>query len=409
VAGVTEADPLSAASGELRWLRDVLWGGLPGVRVDLDPDPAGALERYVVIPSAARPRLLVPAEPAAAATALGSFNALRRPSVRVGRAVAAAAFRTGLAGLLARDRLTVRGDDVPGLPTRALADVVRRSDVVLSVNVGRPSPFRKPVAQVLSTDGELVGFAKVGWDAVTRRGVEREAAALESLADRDPRTLAVPRVRHVGPRGEQLLLVTDPLPADVRRSGREAPPSAVTREVAGATRSATLAGSAGWRGLRERADALAAVVSAQGLGESLSRYLDTVEQRHGATELAFGAWHGDWSPWNLGRAGGRVVAWDWEFAGTDVPLGLDLPHFAFQASFIGRRRPLGEAFGRAAALATSRLPELDVGPAAASATAAYHVAEVTLRYLDAIAIGASPNRRFAAEAPAVLASLADGR
>jgi hypothetical protein len=392
-------------SPDLRWLVSVLWEGIPGVSVDTDPDPSDALERYVVVPSASRPRMLLPNEPALAAAGLRSFNALRRPSARTGRSAISALVRTGAASFAFRDRLTVRGAGGTEIPSRTFARALGVDIVALAVNVRRPSPFRKPVAQLLSSEGRPVGFAKIGWNEVTRRGLGREAEALGALSEGRRRILA-PTLRHRGPWRAHEVLITDPLPSDVRRFGAGPPPADVTRDVAELRPpvAATLANSDAWAAVRARAEAAAEVSGRLGLSRVLPVFLDGVERRHGKTELRFGFWHGDWSPWNLGHAGDRVVAWDWEYAGAGVPVGMDLPHFHFQVAFVGERRRPSEGFDRARVRSAAALRELGLSPGAIEATCALHVAELTLRYVDAVALGASANLRFLRDAPGVLES-----
>ena len=47
--------------------------------------------------------------------------------------------------------------------------------------------------------------------------------------------------------------------------------------------------------------------------------------------LPLGAWHGDWTPWNMSRRRGRLQLWDWERFETGVPLGLDRCHYGVNA------------------------------------------------------------------------------
>ena len=62
----------------------------------------------------------------------------------------------------------------------------------------------------------------------------------------------------------------------------------------------------------------------------MERLADRFEQ----VRVEFGHWHGDWVPWNLGRYAGRLVAWDWEHSGPEVPIGFDLAHDAFQRKLV---------------------------------------------------------------------------
>jgi hypothetical protein len=46
--------------------------------------------------------------------------------------------------------------------------------------------------------------------------------------------------------------------------------------------------------------------------------------------LPFGAWHGDFGPWNMGVDGRRVEIWDWERFAVGMPVGLDAAHYQVQ-------------------------------------------------------------------------------
>ena len=70
----------------------------------------------------------------------------------------------------------------------------------------------------------------------------------------------------------------------------------------------------------------------EGLGEAATRdrvvsCLDRLDEGP-AVPWRTGAWHGDWTPWNMARAGRRVQLWDFERFETDVPMGLDPCHYS---------------------------------------------------------------------------------
>jgi len=53
------------------------------------------------------------------------------------------------------------------------------------------------------------------------------------------------------------------------------------------------------------------------------------ENEFGAVEIS--AWHGDWSPWNMGWSStGKLCIWDWERAAVGVPTGFDILHLHYQ-------------------------------------------------------------------------------
>jgi hypothetical protein len=137
---------------------------------------------------------------------------------------------------------------------------------------------------------------------------------------------------------------------------------------------------------------------------SVGDLLDAIGSR--AAAIPAGAWHGDLSPWNLGWVGARLWAWDWEYCRTDVPVGLDLPHFAFQRAFIGAREPLADAFAHARATTAEALSRLGYAPEDRATINAVHVAEIAIRYQEAAAIGVAPNPRFVEGEDAAVADVA---
>jgi hypothetical protein len=97
--------------------------------------------------------------------------------------------------------------------------------------------------------------------------------------------------------------------------------------------------------------------------------------------LTFGAWHGDWSPWNMASTASGLLVWDWERFASGVPLGFDALHYWLQSEVGPQHRdPLAAAtdcFEHAAAL----LAPFGIDPARARLTAALYVADVASRYL----------------------------
>ena len=59
--------------------------------------------------------------------------------------------------------------------------------------------------------------------------------------------------------------------------------------------------------------------------------LEAVERYAGDEALPVGAWHGDWTPWNMGWRGKRLVLWDWERFQIGAPFGLDALRYAVDA------------------------------------------------------------------------------
>ena len=65
--------------------------------------------------------------------------------------------------------------------------------------------------------------------------------------------------------------------------------------------------------------------------DRLGEALDVLRDSDTGRSHAMGAWHGDWTPWNMSRRRNRLQLWDWERFETGVPLGMDRCHNAVNA------------------------------------------------------------------------------
>jgi hypothetical protein len=311
----------TAATGGGPWAEAVarLW---PDGKVGTGADPK-AVREFVFLPSAGRPRLLLPAGlSAASAAALRRYSHDLDTRQRVTRALTATAVRAGFADRALRDRLHVTGVG-ESIEDRLGALLSQR--VVVSVGLGSARANRKPILHVLTPRGEPVAFVKVGDTAMARELIAGEAAALGRLAERSFRGLSVPRVLHHGEWRGLDLLVLSPLPTGAFsiRSRRGAPVAAM-RELTGATRRLPLTRSPFWSRFGD------VPLEDPDQRKRLSDAVARIGEKYGDDEVDFGAWHGDWTPWNMAWHGGRVQLWDWERYDPEVPAGLDLLHYRLQ-------------------------------------------------------------------------------
>jgi len=352
---------------------------LPELAALVWPAPAdAALHRggragYAVVPSAARPRLLVPtASRRAAASAIRHSTEAIGLKARLRRSLVAAAFRTGAGPLAFRDRLVVAGGGLD----QHLAAVLGRP-TLMSIHIGPARANRKPVLQLLGPRGEPLGYAKLGVDPLTRALVDAEAAALATLAGVPLGPVTVAEVLHHGRWGGHALLVQSALPVRLPRSaasaaaGREAM-LAVARCLG--TRRQRYAGSGYAAKLFSEVSALAGRPEAG----RLRAVLEAVTRAD--PEVGFGCWHGDWNDGNSAAlADGRVLVWDWERFDADVPLGYDALHLRLQTAVTrSGADPLDAARALLADAASTLAP---FAQPAAGHVAALYLVELAARYL----------------------------
>ncbi|MER7167808.1 hypothetical protein ABT336_17280 [Micromonospora sp. NPDC000207] len=347
-------DDLRSRSDGLGWVSRAIFGDdRIGLTVDGDP-PAGhrVVARYTVVPSVGRARFLLPRGAArATAAALLAYNALRPPKVRALRAGLGGLARLGVLDAARFPALTVSlpADVEPAeaLLAAHLADVLDVHPAYAACGVRPPDPNHKPTLQLFAADGTPGGYAKIGWNGATRELVAAEAAVLRTLPEVSgvgdhP---VVPRLLAAFDWAGHPVAVVEPLPTAVRGVGEQDPPRldailAVARRGGPPTPSRPIGGSDFVARLTAEADRAARWDPA---GARAVDAVAALARRYAGTEVEFGHWHGDWVPWNLGRHAGRLVAWDWEHSGPDVPVGFDLAHDSFQRALVLGRRSAAEA------------------------------------------------------------------
>lgn len=342
-AGEVGEDPRGRDDG-LGWVSRALFGDRR-VRLSLmsrPPQPPGwrTVARYAVLPDVAHARFLLPlGPPRLTAASVWSYNALRGGRTRLARAALGAAARLGAARLPVRRVLSVQiPSDVDSrelFVVDHLAEALGEAPLHAAIGVRPPDPHHKPTVQLFDDMGRPRGYAKVGWNPATRGLVRAEMATLAALPRHDRGDFPlVPHLRHGGDWAGRTIAVVAPLPVGVRRVPRPRWPylsgmlAVARRQGRGPHRQLT--GSPFLQGLAARAER----AEREGCASAARavRAVRALDEAHGATSVEFGAWHGDWVPWNLGMHGGRLVAWDWEHGGYDVPVGFDLAHHGFQCA-----------------------------------------------------------------------------
>jgi hypothetical protein len=312
--------------------------------------------------------------------------ALRRDSSDVStagglvRRSAAGAARLGLLQPLLRNRFAP-GDPPDGDPIEHhLAAALGLKKVMVAATVGPPRPNYKPVLQVMTPDGATVGFAKVGWNGLTRSLVDHEATALGGLDRSRLHRVVAPAVLHHGPWRAMVVSVLSPLePFAGERVERRAPNVDELRELAALDPGGTepLAAGAYWRRLTARVEA----VGAAG-GTVLASALRRVEQTAGGMDVTLGRCHGDWTPWNMMPTNDRLLVWDWERTVTDTPGLLDVLHYHFQSAWLRQGAPAPDAMAGAIVQAGTVADSLGCPPEASKPLAAVYLVELSLRYAE---------------------------
>ncbi|MGH3241231.1 MAG: aminoglycoside phosphotransferase [Spirillospora sp.] len=392
-AATASSATAAAVSGRARYVTEIaalLWP--PPRHVATGSGDAGAgrpVREYLLVPHAREPRLMLPASGRPGATAVLGFNKDRSRKANLLSRALAVGLRTGVGGPLLRDRIRVyeseAGTSAPAEEVDGAPDIegylggVLGADVVIALHIGPDRANRKPVAQVLGRDGRTLGYAKIGVNELTRDLVRAERTALEKLAKRPMPTVRVPSIAHAGQWNGLEILVLDPLPVWSRHAAltRERMMAAVAEvvEIDGVERVA-LTASPYWESLRARVAALGSDA-----GQEIAAVLDRVAERAGDRVLPFGAWHGDWTAWNMAALPEQMLVWDWERFGTGVPVGFDAVHYVTQDAITEHGTDPRQAADEGMAGAPELLAPLGLTPDEATLAALLYLAELGTRYL----------------------------
>lgn len=334
---------------------------------------------FVLIPGRRRPPMLVPTAPRVAAAAVRHYKRPSSLGARIGTKAISLSLASGLGGSLFRRR--VRVDTPRGADTieTYLQDVVAL-ELWVSMYLGPPRANRKPVLELLTATGQSAGFAKIGINHLTRDLIRGERATLLKLSRARLGEVTVPEVLHYGEWHDLDVLVLSALPVWQRNQRIDTERLATAMdEVAsvGGREQHSLVAAPYLKQLRERLATAAA--SAPRL--ALLNALATLEERAGAEILTYGAWHGDWTPWNMASTDNGLLVWDWERFARGVPLGFDALHYWLQSEVsLKHRDPL-----RAATACPGRADQLlvpfRVGARQARLIAILYLIELATRYL----------------------------
>jgi hypothetical protein len=343
------------------------------------------LRQMALVPSASRPRMLVPADqPRAAAAALRAFGGGKGIVERLASKALAAVMPFGAASLLLRNRVEVWGPDgADRVSIESHLSNLLGEEITVSIRIGSLRINQKPVLLATSLTGRIQAYVKVGHNSLARRLVLDEAAALAIVAEANAHVVT-PHVRHLGRWCELELLVLSPVPTIGRRTAANAvtPVDAMLEVMrVGGVSTGAVQDLAVVTRLLQQAERL----SDREASTAILRAIYHAVEHHGDVQVKTGCWHGDWAPWNMALSDRKVVLWDWERFGRDVPFGFDALHFALYrhvATAGGDWSAGGEAWHQSG---TRILAEVQVGvgePDVVKVTQLLYLAEIAIRFAD---------------------------
>jgi thymidylate kinase len=270
--------------------------------------------------------------------ALQLYNA-QNVKAKIAKRLLGIGFKVGVASpLLAKAQIRDRAYTAQADRTRYsllehLKEIVQRDDVTFAVSLGTPGAHRKPVIQVLTNEGQIVGYAKVGSSAITNALVQNEASVSRYLSGIDFKSFCAPSVLYEGWWNDHFLCIQSSPTAKL-----ETAPQYLAAQFLGVfdelknlhARWLPLTESAFWKRLVCRIETTPNLSYRRLLQQGLRRAEESLLQ----SVLPFHFCHGDLAPWNAQRLNSRLFLFDWEYADREGLPGWDLFHFIVQTLWL---------------------------------------------------------------------------
>lgn len=349
--------PERTSEGNIDWLASIFAGGGEQVQVECARGrlaPPGdhrwdTIAEFRLVSLGDGRGYLVPlASRRATEAGLNLYNA-QSAKARIAKGVLATGLRLGFAQPFLR-KVRLRASSNPNGTERSKAllldhvkEVLRRDDLTFAISLGNPGPHRKPVIQVMTPNGEILGYVKVGWNKATNMLVRHEAEVLRELAGIPFSSLIAPRLLYSGWWGEYFLCIqlTPEGPLEAPPQEFTARHLEVLKEIA-AIRTAwmPLKQSSFWKALK---GSLQEIPGAY-YQHVLQQGINAVEAWVGDTPLPFHFRHGDFALWNMKQVNNRLFLFDWEYAAFEASPAWDLFHFLIQSMWLLKKWRVGQIY-----------------------------------------------------------------
>ena len=334
-------DPRVSA-GPLAFVVEQLWRrplDTGDARVKVGSGPAGTgwvdVERYRVVPTIGRARMLFPAAPREATVGtLLNFRGLRRRLPNAQRNLLGSLARSGHLPFPTVRLQTRVGRPAPATPLATVARALHRHDIAASFAVNF-SANRKATLHVVDSQGLPLGFAKFAWDPVSTSSIRAEEAALRAVGEREMSARA-PKLLASGQYYGSPFIITSPLPVDSVgvRNGVPPPEARELYSLLPLVRRDRVSATGQYADLRERLRLLADAPADHAIAQVVAvaeRVLDQVAQQDVILPVQERC-HGDLAAWNTARSSdGTLWLFDWESSEADAVAGLDALHWHMSA------------------------------------------------------------------------------
>jgi Phosphotransferase enzyme family len=305
----------------------------PAIIKQLESSGFTRIHTFGVIPSARRPRWIIPLDRRPWASAgLRVFQPFAI-TAKLLKPLLVAATRLGWTDW-ARDHAIVASRS-PWEIEALVTEITGERRPVFAFSLGTPGNFRKLSVRVMRPNGDLLGYVKLPLTPLAIARVRREAAVLKQLHLCHLLRPQIPRVLYAGDWGSGFILFQSAKESkrvpvrfgDLHRTFLEHLSAVESVQTSGNELVTRVARN--WSAAEPK---LPTRWRAAG-----SHALRVAHRELQNNKVRCGISHGDFTPWNTLVSARQLFVFDWESAESQLPHNWDLFHFRVQASIFLKR------------------------------------------------------------------------
>lgn len=272
---------------------------------------------FVAYPSTDRPRWLWPADGSLRRTSL-SLYAPQKPS-----GVALKQFLVW--GWLPGEPASIMGID---LLITQLSEVLEHADLRLAFSIGTPGAYQKVTAQVMSSDGDILAYAKIANQPLAQKALKAERHTLKKLQRVEMLRSHVPQVLMWTQWRDTDVLLMTPGPRRLGPKRFGASHVDFLRKLHAVSTTESLFGDSPiWQRQKEVYNEIAPYLPSKWTMR-YERLFELLKDKICIIELPASLAHGDFAPWNTRtNDDGSLYIFDWEGAIEGAPPLFDIFHF----------------------------------------------------------------------------------
>jgi thymidylate kinase len=214
------------------------------------------------------------------------------------------------------------------------------NDLIISVSLGTPGNHRKPVIQIMESTGNILGYAKIGWNNETVELVKNETHVLELLSH-NQLSFQVPELIHKDDWNGNYVCIQSPANQKAGSASQKPIPIYIKAIEEIAEMNITfniISETQFWNSIIKRKD---------NIQNSYYRYviergIDFIVNNNRDQKIPFHRNHGDFAPWNALISNNQLFLYDWEYSQEYAPAFYDIFHFILQTEYLLKKSNAGK-------------------------------------------------------------------